>query len=94
MSDKMGKHKSLDKELKLGVKWLTEQPEIKRVILGLAEAARTKFPPGFFRYQRDVVGGILINGYGGTGVIKITLIIEEGKKDAVLQKLKEKFGER
>lgn len=94
MADKLGKHKSLDKELKHGVKWLQDQPEIKRVILGLAEAARTKFPAGYFRYQRDVVGGILLNGYGGTGVMKITLIIEEGKKGAVLQKIKEKFGER
>lgn len=94
MSDKMGKHTSLDKELRHGVKWLTEQPEVKRVILGIFEPARTKFPKGHFRFQRDVVGGILLNGYGGNGVMRITLIIEEGKRDAVLQKMKEKFGER
>lgn len=94
MSDKMGKHTSLDKELKRSVQWLIDQPEIKRVILGLAEAARTKFPTGHIRYQRDVVGGILVNGYGGTGVMKITLIIEEGQKEAVIAKMKEKFGDR
>lgn len=57
MSDKKGKHTSLDKELRRGVEWLEKQPEIKRVILGLCEAARTKFPTGYFRYQRDIVGG-------------------------------------
>ena len=68
---KLGKHKSIDKDLRQSINWLKNLDCVDRVILGFCEAARHKYTPGTLRYKSDVRGGIKLNAYGGNGVIDI-----------------------
>ena len=71
-----GRHTSLDKHLVHSVKWIENIPQVTKVVLGLSENCRHKYPPGYIRYKKDVAGGIKINGYSGNGIIDIYLKIE------------------
>ena len=41
-----GRHKSLDKHLKSSVSWIEQLPEVQKVVLGISEACRHKYPAG------------------------------------------------
>lgn len=88
---KRGKHRSVDKELKLSIAWLESLRYTERVILGLCESARHAYKPGTLRYQMDVLGGVKIKAYGGKGVIDIFVKINDENKPELLRKLKEKW---
>ena len=70
-----GRHKSLDKHLKSHIKWIEQLPEVQKVVLGISEACRHKYPAGHIRFKMDVEGGIKINAYSGIGVTDIFIKI-------------------
>ncbi len=76
MNDKLGKHKTLDKELKRSINWLAKNKFVTKIVLGRVESARHSFTPGDLRYKSTVAGGIKINAYGGKGVMDIFVKVE------------------
>lgn len=87
-----GRHTSLDKHLKNNILWVEGIFGVQKVVLGISEACRHKYPPGHIRCKMDVDGGIKVTGYSGTGVmdifIKIDPILE---REAVKAKITERF---
>ena len=90
-SEKRGKHKSVDKELRPSLAWLESLPEVCKVVLGLCESARHAYPPGTLRYRRDVAGGFKLNAYGGNGVIDVFVKVDPSDKAYVLLRIKERW---
>lgn len=89
----LGKHKSMDKDLKRSIRWLEGIPFVTKVVLGFSECCRHKYPPGALRFKLDVAGGIKINGYSGKGVTDIFIKIDpichrEELKALLLKKFK------
>jgi hypothetical protein len=72
----MSKHKSLDKHVKKNIDWVKTIPTVTKVVIGISESCRHKYPPGHIRFKMDVDGGIKINAYSGNGVTDIFLKIE------------------
>jgi len=68
---KLGKHTTLDKDLKKQVNWVINLPEVTKVVIGLSNACRHKYPPGFIRCLQIVEAGIKANGYSGKGVTNL-----------------------
>lgn len=75
-----GRHKTLDKHLKQNIQWIEDLPEVQKVVLGISESCRHKYPPGHVRFKMDVDGGIKVNGYSGKGVTDIYIRIEPIEK--------------
>lgn len=87
-----GKHTTLDKHLKGHIRWVENIPEVQKVVLGISEACRHKYPPGHLRFKMDVDGGIKVNGYSGKGVIDIFIKIEPiSKREEIKKMLEERF---
>jgi|GEM_PF-1082086 hypothetical protein len=82
-----GRHKSLDKEVKLSVRWLEAIPQVTKVILGFSESCRHKYPPGFIKFKLDVPGGIKVNGYSGNGVTDMFVRITPANARAIVKEL-------
>ncbi len=86
----MGKHKSLDKHVKKNIDWVEALPFVSKIVIGISESCRHKYPPGHIRFKMDVDGGIKINAYSGNGVtdlfIKIEPITERDYIKALIQK--------
>ena len=88
----LGKHQSMDKNLKRSISWLKKIPSVTKIVLGFSECCRHKFSPGFLRFKSDVDGGIKINGYSGKGVTDIFVKIEPiSQRDTVKAHLLKKF---
>lgn len=88
---KLGKHKSVDKELRPSISWLESLPEVLKVVIGLSESARHSFAPGVLRHRSDVAGGIKINGYGGKGVVDIFVKVADEDKQGLISKLQDRW---
>ncbi len=87
-----GRHTSLDKHLKNNILWIENLAGVQKVVLGISEACRHKYPPGHIRFKMDVDGGIKVTGYSGTGVIDIFIKIEPiSTRDAIKAKLAKRF---
>ncbi len=80
MMSKLGKHKSLGKDLKLSIEWLESLSEVLKIVLGLHESARHHYSPGTLRYKHDVLGGIKLNAYSGNGVMDIYIKVKDKQK--------------
>lgn len=91
MRNKLGKHKTMDKELKRSIDLLSKNQYISKIVLGRVEGARHSFPPGHIRYKSTVRGGIKINGYSGNGVMDIFIKIEPIEK---IKEIIDLIGER
>ena len=86
-----GRHTSLDKHLK-NILWIEEVPSVQKVVLGISEACRHKYPPGHIRFKMDVEGGIKVTGYSGTGVIDIFIKIAPiSARNEVKTKIAERY---
>lgn len=72
----MGRHQSLDSHVKKNLEWLKGIPGVAKVVIGISESCRHRFPPGYIRFKLDVEGGIKINGYSGNGVTDLFVKIE------------------
>ena len=89
---KRGQHKSLDKELNLSVKWLESFECVTKVVLGLTENCRHKFPPGHLKIQMNKDGGMKLKGYSGNGVVDIFVKVDPIEKlESVKTLLRERF---
>lgn len=71
-----GRHTSLDKHLKANILWIEKLRSVQKVVLGISEACRHKYPAGHIRFKQDVEGGIKINAYSGKGVMDIFIKID------------------
>lgn len=88
-----GKHTSLDKDLKRNIRWLEELPGVKKVVLGICESCRHRYPPGHIRFKSEVEGGIKITGYSGIGVVDIFIKIEPlSERENIKSKMLDHFG--
>ena len=89
---KKGKHRSVEKAMKLSIRWIENINCIKKVILGISEACRHKYAPGTLRFKSDVDGGIKINGYSGLGVTDIFIKIDPiSEREHIKQLIAERF---
>ena len=70
------RHKTLDKHLKSHVLWIENLEGVQKVVLGISEACRHKYPPGCIRVTSDVDGGIKAIGYSGKGVLDVFIRID------------------
>lgn len=86
------KHKTLDKHLKGHVLWIEGLMGVQKVVLGISEACRHKYPPGTIRVTHSVEGGLKAIGYSGRGVVDIFIRIDSPENCAIIQnKIQEKF---
>ncbi len=72
----MGRHQSLDSHVKKNLQWLQGLPAVTKVVIGISESCRHRFPPGYIRFKSDVEGGIKINAYSGNGVTDLFVKID------------------
>ena len=87
-----GRHTSLDKHLKNNILWIEGVPGVQKVVLGISEACRHKYSPGYIRCKADVDGGIKVTGYSGTGVMDIFIKIDPiSARDEIKAKIAERF---
>jgi len=86
-----GRHQTLDKHLKPHILWVEHLPGVQKVVLGISEACRHRYPPGHIRFKRDVEGGIKVTGYSGKGVTDIFIKIDPITKR---EEIKEMIAER
>ncbi len=88
----MSRHKSLDKDVKHNIAWIQDLPYVTKVVIGISESCRHKYPPGHIRFKMNVDGGIKINAYSGNGVtdlfIKIEPILE---RENIKELIKKRF---
>lgn len=90
---KRGRHKSVDKELKLSIIWLESLPESTKVILGLCESARHAYAPGTLRYQTTVAGGIRVIAYGGKGIMNLYVKVSDSDRDVLISKIRNRWDQ-
>ena len=85
-----GRHKTLDKHLKNNILWVEDLEGVQKVVLGLSESCRHKYPPGHIRFKMDVPGGIKVNGYSGIGVTDIFIRIHPISRREIIKSMLEK----
>ncbi|MBI2790633.1 MAG: hypothetical protein HYX61_01630 [Gammaproteobacteria bacterium] len=90
----MSKHKSLDKNVKQNIDWIKMQPHVTKIVIGISESCRHKYPPGHIRTRLDVEGGIKVNAYSGNGVTDIFIKIEPISERENIKSLIQKRFER
>lgn len=88
---KRGKHTSAGKDLEHTIRWLERLKYVERVVLNLAEACRTQYPPGHLRYTRDAPGGVKLVGHTGNGIVNIFVRLEDGHKAELLAAIDKRY---
>ncbi|QDT17115.1 hypothetical protein [Alienimonas californiensis] len=92
MSGKRGKHQSLSKGLKRSVGWLENRPGVRKIVLGLSEACRHRRSPGCLSVQRATDAGLHLNGYSGTGVVRLFLVCDADRREELASAINERFS--
>lgn len=89
----MSKHQTLDSHVKKNVEWVESLPCVTKIVIGISESCRHKYPPGHLRCKRDVDGGIKINAYSGKGVTDLFLKIDPiSEREAVKAAIEKRFA--
>ena len=89
----MSRHKSLDKDVKHNVGWVQDLPFVTKVVIGISESCRHKYPPGHIRFKMDVDGGIKVNAYSGNGVTDLFIKIEPiSEREHIKDLLQQRFN--
>jgi len=88
----MGRHTSVEKELRKSIKWLESLSMTEKIILGIYEVARHHYTPGFLRATREVAGGVALNAYGGNGIMKMFVKVKKENVDAFLEAVKDRYA--
>ncbi len=91
---KMGRHKSVDRNLRQSISWLKSLDGVSKVVLNRTDNCRHKFTPGHLRIQRIDDAGLHINAYGGNGVVVAFVRIKpiemlDGIRDQIEAKFKD-----
>lgn len=87
-----GRHTSLDKALKNNILWIEYLNEVSKVVLGITDSCRHKFPPGHIKIRHEVEGGIKVNGYSGNGVMDIFIRIQNATNiPIVINKIQNRY---
>ena len=76
----IGRHKSLDKELRVPVKWLRSLPGIEKVIYGHCDPCRHRRKPGTLELRREIPVGFELQAYGGFGVMRLIVHIKYDRR--------------
>lgn len=88
----MGKHQSLDKHVRKNIEWVQSLSCVSKIVIGISESCRHKYPPGHLRFKMDVDGGIKINSYSGNGVTDIFIKIDPiSERETVKQAIQKRF---
>jgi hypothetical protein len=82
-----GKHKTVPRELKKNINWLENKPGVK-IVLGISECARHKYPPGHIRLVEKTGAGFRARGYSGNGVIDFFIVCRD---EEILELIAAKF---
>ncbi|MGD9592691.1 MAG: hypothetical protein AB7V32_09245 [Candidatus Berkiella sp.] len=91
----MGKHQSLDKHVKQNINWIKSIQGVSKIVIGISECCRHKYPPGHIRFKMDVDGGIKINAYSGNGVTDLFIKIDPmTERENVKAKILKRFDGR
>ncbi len=72
----MGRHQSLERSVKKSLKWLESNEGVAKVVIGISECCRHKYPPGYLKFKMDVDAGLTLNAYSGNGVTDLFIKIE------------------
>ena len=72
----MGRHQSLDSHCKQSLAWIKTIPSVTKIVIGISESCRHRYPPGYIRFRMDVSGGIKVNAYSGNGISDIFIKID------------------
>lgn len=91
---KRGRHTSAGKELEHSIRWLEGLPYVEKVVLHLAEACRTQYPPGHLRATREAPGGVKLVGHSGNGIVNLFVRVDDAHKSALLAAIEERYGAR
>ena len=92
MAGKRGKHQSLSKNLKRSVGWLETRPGVRKIVLGLSEACRHKRTPGDLKVRRATDAGLHLNGYSGTGVVRLFLVCDADRREELARAIDERWA--
>ena len=88
----MSKHKSLDNNVKHNVAWIRGLSGITKIVIGISESCRHKYPPGHIRFKIDVEGGIKVNAYSGNGVTDLFIKIDPiSERENIKTAIKNRF---
>ncbi|MEB3314719.1 MAG: hypothetical protein VKK32_00695 [Candidatus Melainabacteria bacterium] len=82
-----GKHKTVPRELKKNINWLENKLGVK-IVLGISECARHKYPPGHIRLVKKTGAGFRARGYSGNGVIDFFIVCRD---EEILELIVAKF---
>ncbi len=89
----MGRHQTLEKEVKQNVGWIENLAGVSKIVIGISESCRHKYPPGHIRFKMDVDGGIKVNAYSGNGVTDIYIKIDPiSERENIKSQLKKRFN--
>ncbi len=89
----MGRHQTLDKDVKQNTAWIEKLPGVSKIVIGISESCRHKYPPGHIRFKMDVDGGIKVNAYSGNGVTDIFIKIDPiSQRELIKAQLKNRFN--
>ena len=91
MAGKRGRHTSLSKNLRQSVGWLENRAGVRKVVLGLSEACRHKRTPGDLKVRRATDAGLHLNGYSGTGVVRMFLVCDADRREALAREIGERY---
>ncbi len=87
-----GRHTSIDKHLKNNILWIEKLPGVQKVVLGISEACRHKYPPGFIRIKNDVEAGFKMVAYSGKGVTNIFVRVDPiSEREHIKTMIRERF---
>jgi hypothetical protein len=74
--DKFARHKSLGKELSRSVRWIMRYGCVKKVVVGITDPAKHRYPLGYLRIMRHEAGGLKMNGYDSGCVTRLFIVVE------------------
>jgi len=89
-----GRHRTLDKHVKRSIAWLASVSNVSKIVIGISESCRHRYPPGHLRFRTNVSGGFKINSYSGNGVTDIFVKIDPiENRELVKALIAKRFGE-
>lgn len=93
LNKRIGKHSSVDRDLKRSLKKLLRQTGVVKVVLGPFHNCRHNSTVGSLLFQADIDAGIKIKGFCGDGVRDLFVYVKPPeRKDGVIAFLDKEFS--